>query len=241
MGINAEIRSVIERRDSCGQIIVLKDSFQSVSKTKGMTNGGIVYDGIVDLEKFNGLVFLLKEATKAGTKKFGNGWSLVEQAAIEAGNQNSQVPKKWETLCYWTEAYKDSTKTYKDAAKCGGNLAEIAIVNIKKTAGEGTSENAPMNTIMKNAEYKQILRDEITAIKKTGKQLLVICGGTFDWAKKLYDVARGEVKLMDCGAEYFQRDGIIFLNFVHPSVRCGKEVTYAYAQAVFAERKRKNL
>ena len=90
-------------------------------------------------------------------------------------------------------------------------------------------------------DNKQILRDEITAIKKTGKQLLVICGGTFDWAKKIYEVTQGEVESMNCGAKYFRKDGIIFLDFVHPSVRCGKEVTYAYAQAVFAERRSGNL
>lgn len=243
MDINQEIRKIIDRCDSQGFPIVLKECFQTVSKTKEIVNGGIVYDGVVNANRFSGIVFLLKEATMAGTTKFGENWSLAETTFKEANGQEGKTPEHWRELCYWTEALKNPEKPYKAAEKCGGNLAEIALINIKKTAGEGTSDGAPLDIIAKDEEYSQIIRDEINAIKKVGKISLVICGGTFDLAKKIYKVntRKKEVSSMDCGAEYFVKDDVVFLSFVHPSVRCGKEVAYAYAQVVFSEAKQKKL
>ena len=237
MEINKEIIEIIERVDPNGQMIVLKPGFQTIANSKEI-NGGIVYDGIVNYQRFLGVVFLLKEATLRGTKKFGEGWSLVDRPAEEAKKQDGKVPEHWKTVCYWMEAWKNPSTSFMQAKKCGGNLNEVAFMNIKKTAGEGTSANAPLDIIVCDEEYSRLLRDEIDVIKKCGKPLIIICGGTFDYAKKIYRVNPNEVISMNCGTKYFIRNEIVFLSFVHPSIRCGVEVSYAYAQSVFQEFKK---
>lgn len=237
MGINEKIKELYASKRE----LLERTEFQTKTKNGTIINGGIVYDGVVDESRFAGVVFLLREATSAGAEKYGaEEWDLTGTAKSQANAQSGKYPRDWASVCYWVEAYKDCTKPFTKVENCGGNLAEVAFVNIKKTAGEGTSENAPLQAIVTNKAYCNFILEEI---KSLDGAVLVICGGTFDLAKQILRTAEQPIKCeaLPCGAEYFKQDDIVFLDFVHPSVRCGKELTYAYAQAAFKELKEKGL
>ena len=127
--------------------------------------------------------------------------------------------KTWPNVCLWTEVFKNPETSYCDCVdqfgnfdtkKLQRNIRDVAIVNIKKTAGGGSSN---YDEILRAAEkYGEITLKEIDLIAPN----IVICGGTYDIAKQMCNVKADELCILPCGAEYFVRNGAVFLQFVHP-------------------------
>lgn len=275
MLINEQIKELID--DAAHHI--REEGFQTKVKDKGYMKPRLVYDGVVD-EKYDGIVYLLKEATEAGATKLRKeidtelknktknkvnqyeeisgelipntnhleSWDFISTTRRKAKAQGRNTTE-WQSLCFWTEALLNPETTYKNAKMCGENLLKVAIVNIKKTTGEGTSENAPIDAIINDeadeSNYGLLIKKEIALINSHFKKIrIVICGGTFKWAQNLYQVKPNNVKPLDCGARYFYEPSLrtIFLEFIHPTqygTAAKVEITYAYAQAVFAELRRR--
>lgn len=207
----------------------------------------VIFDGIVDESQFNGVLYLLKEATSAGlirdfikspqnyvANEFIDGdWDFITTTSRVAKEQND-TPLNWKPLCFWTEAFVNPNKYFNDAINCEKNLNSIAIINIKKTPGESTSDDKLLNKISSDNIYKNILLEEINLISPN----IIICGGTFEYAKNICNISSSKILELKCGVKYFIYNNAIYLDFIHPSqygAAAKLNLTYAFAQIVFKE------
>ena len=152
----------------------------------------IAFDGVVDEETFKKTnvktLFLLKEVNDPGMSK---DWiDFMEDTKHQASTDS--MYKTWPNVCLWIEALRNPEVDYVDCIdeygnfatkKLQRNLLEVAIVNIKKTAGGGSSNYDEILDAAKR--YGHIIREEIEECIMPN---LVICGGTFDYAKRMYGV-----------------------------------------------------
>ena len=216
-------------------------------------NGEIIaYDGLVCEEEFIGLTFLLKEAVKEQIekgedyKKEDGFFDLVATARQEALKQREfdfNNLKHWRELCYWVSAFYGEifNDILENKVKCGYNLAKVSIVNIKKIAGESTTHPKVLKETMNNNAEKSLLKAELKLLQTTEKKLIVMCGGTFDYAYRLYNEEKPEICRLNCGTRCFNVNGVIFIEFIHPSSRICDMAKYAYAKEIFKEIRAENL
>ena len=206
----------------------------------------IVYDGMIGNSDSCEFLFLLKEANfktmnrdhKAEIKDCE--WNLAEVATEEAIKYHRQEPNAWQEICYWVEAYNNPNAKYVDSKLCGGNLLGNALVNIKKIAGPSSSDPEVFEKILSSDEYKKLIRDEIAEINPN----IVVCCGTYNWAKVLYAIHKNDDKDLKCGYKYFKtniNDKLTyFLEYMHPSQRGAAKkyaLQFAVAKEVFGELK----
>lgn len=230
--------------------VILDDSHKNSKEEKL-----IVFDGIVDEEAFKNVevIFLLKEAVEKSLRDGyeaeiteNSDFDIVDLRVVakkEAMEQFNKKAKHWKALCYWISVYEEVDCSFNDVIEsCGGNLAKVSIVNIKKVAGPAGTNPEVLNRIVSNKIYKSLIREQIEDIAPR----IVICCGTFEQAKMIYDVQNLEVKQLDCGVSYFEhtcknRD-IKFLDFIHPSMRMVRDaMKFAFAKEVFRELKTQNF
>lgn len=253
--INNRIRNYLNDNYS----LISKDYFQTKLKNNSRMKPRLVYDGIVDEDKYEGIIFLLKESTEKGVVELSNteksnyllklnkipdsneAWDFISTTKSRADSQsNTSKTSHWKSICYWLEALTGTSIPYSKIEKCGQNLSKVGIVNIKKTTGEANSANAPLQEIVQNSNYANIIKKEIKIINEHSQKIkMVICGGTFDYAKIIYDIKDDNDKLsvLECGAHCFENDeGILFIEFIHPTqygTAAKIPITYAYAKEVF--------
>ena len=213
----------------------------------------IVFDGVVNENKFhsNGILFLLKEAVEKSIEdnhkdkiinidKDIRSFDLIRTAYEEAKQQSSETytgELHWKELCEWVYAFKHPDHSFLNVINHGRYLNEISIVNIKKVAGQSTTDMKIMNTIVNNDKYKNLLKEEINLLLPR----IVICCGTFEQAKILYGVNETTLKL-NSGVDYFKHQNILFVNFIHPTQYGAAQkpsMKYAYAKEVFGELSRR--
>ena len=168
-------------------------------------------------------------------------WDFIKTTNRIIKYPETRFEKVWPILAYWTEAHKDVNKKFSECiSKYELNdvkdidysiLSNTAIVNIKKTSGKSISEDE----ILKNAvkHYGDLIKKEIEIIDPR----IVMCCGTFEYAKTIYNA--DIIEDLYCGAKFFKRQikdkEVYFIEFVHPSCRVTKAATFAYAKAVFME------
>lgn len=168
-------------------------------------------------------------------------WDFIKTTNRIIKYPETRFEKVWPILAYWSEAYYDIDKKFKECVSKYevkeikdidySILSNTAIVNIKKTSGKSISEDE----ILKKAVdcYGTLIEEEISIIEPN----IVMCCGTFVYAKTIYNV--NDIEYLDCGAGYFKKlienKEVYFIEFVHPSCRVTKAATFAYAREIFAE------
>lgn len=214
---------------------------QLLEENRQFFNGRpIAFDGVVDEATFLKTdlkaAFLLKEINDPNmSKDWTNFMENTKQQAYE-----DTMYKTWPNVCLWVEALRNPSVNYSDCVDAYGNFAtkklqrnilEVAIVNIKKTAGGGSSSH---DEILDAAtKYGHVIRTEIEECIMPN---LVICGGTFDYAKVIYQIKEHEIHTLPSGAQYFCKNNIIYLRFVHPVwFSVNRNILFAYAKTVFSE------
>ena len=181
-------------------------------------------------------IFLLKEVNDPRMSK---DWTdFMEDTKKQASKES--VYKTWPNVCLWIETLRNPNVDYKDCVdeygnfatkKLQRNLLEVGIVNIKKTAGGGSSSHKEI--LAAATTYGHIIVQEIENYIMPN---LVICGGTFDYAKVMYNVKKEDVSILPSGAQYFERNDTLYLQFVHPMwFNVNRKILFAYAKAVFAD------
>lgn len=206
----------------------------------------LVYDGLIGNGDSCEFLFLLKEANfKSMKRDYESGiedhrWNLAEVATEEAIEYKGKEPHGWQEICYWIEAYNHLSAKFVDSKLCGGNLLGNALVNIKKIAGPSSSNPKVFKRILSSDEYKKLICDEIAEIKPN----IVVCCGTYEWAKDLYAVQKNDDVELKCGYRYFKtniNDKLTyFLEYMHPSQRGAAKkyaLQFAVAKEVFGELK----
>ena len=203
----------------------------------------IAFDGVVDEETFAKsrvkIAFLLKEVNENKSGRSADWRCFLEDVKREALQNESY--KTWRNVCLWIEAFNnkdvsfmdcvDETSSEFDKERLSKNILEVAIVNINKAFGGGSSDYENLKKIAEDC--KELLEEEIEDIIKPE---LVICGGTFEFAKIICGIKNSEVKVFGTGTEYFIHNNILYLQFVHPGwFSVNRKILFSYAKSVFAE------
>ena len=202
-------------------------------------NKPIAFGGVVDEETFLKsdikTIFLLKEVNYPDMVE---NWNFIDYVKEEAFSDS--LYKTWPNVCLWVEALKNSNANYMDCMNEYGyfntkkyqkNLLDVGIVNIKKTGGGGSSNYEEISDFAEKC--RDILCEEIESIICPN---LVICGGTFDYAKTIFHIEPNDIKALPSGAEYFIHNNIIYLSFVHPMwFSVNRNILFAYAKTVFLD------
>ena len=234
--INVEIKKMIDDR---------KETIISC-KAEDETDV-LIYDGIVDEKTFyqqkNKVLFLLKDGNDPNLYEDGNGYTYRDlYAAASATKQtetkSSRVYTMWRVMCMWIKIIEDKYFALEDCfdVKKEFNvdgmrkeLLKIATVNIKKTAGKGTNNSSYSKVLKRSVEtYYSLIKNEIDLIKPT----IVICGGTFDYIKREYDV---EIKKLKNGKRYFIYNDCVYLESVHPSAIFGYKKHFDVFKETYTE------
>ena len=201
--------------------------------TEENENNGICYDGVVDKEHYfareKRLMFLLKETN--GNDNNGdrndvlNDWEYMGWVYNQALMKEPLYRSVYRNIAMWSRmfnVYADEKRTPEayefinengiiiDEKLCN-SLLDISIINLKKSWGNEATDWNKMDRYLDDKQRRQILRYQICELKPT----LVLCGGTFDFAKKIFD-NNVEEKSQE-GIRYFVKDSSIFVSCYHPS------------------------
>jgi hypothetical protein len=220
-----------------------------IEKNRSIFEGKpIAFDGLTSEAKYKEssprAIFLLKEVNAPDKK---DDWEFVTHLNYQANPENDPTHRitwlygTWHNVCRWIEILKRPDITYADCEKINEdtirrNLNYTGVVNIKKTYGIGSSQWAEINRWACLEENKKLIRDEIALTEAQ----LVVCGGTFEFAKKIYEGLFSSPQTLPSGAQYFTVNNQCFLEFVHPRwFSVNTRILFAYASVVFKEIKNK--
>lgn len=98
-------------------------------------------------------------------------------------------------------------------------LFDIAITNLKKSGGGGSSDMADILSYAKHSS--ELWTKEIKLINPD----IVVCCGTFSIVKEVLDL---QTEVCESGALYGDAFGTRFVEFVHPVYRISPRIVYAY-------------
>ena len=200
----------------------------------------IAFDGIVNEEIYlsskTKVTFLLKEINDPNMKSDWTDYmDWLNKGAPDQKTGN--LYKTWPNVCLWIELLKNPTCSYKDCLNSNlsfdesslkNNLKNIAIVNLKKTGGGGSSNWEELREA--TLKCKDFIVSELKEIPSD----IVICGGTFDFAKMLFPLESKNQHILPSGATYFLVDNTVYLDFVHPMwYSVNRNILFAYAKEVF--------
>jgi len=194
--------------------------------------------GVVDEEWYINaqpkILYILKEVNSQDRN-----WSLVDLI-------NKQIEERtfldvWETIALFSLFFTTGFRSYKTTVKNGefqfnagycDALKGIAATNIKKTCGGGQSD---WDEIFEYAQKdKALINEEIDIINPD----LIICGGTFDILKVVF-----EFRVMECdsGAQYAAYNNRVYIDMPHPRARVHKKILFSYFRETILELKEKKI
>ncbi len=176
-------------------------------------------DGIVDENAWSKakrkVLFLLKETNRY----VGDFRKLVREGP-------------WKVLGHWAHGLHDTTATHSPPFPEAKEMADgaciaSAVVNLKKTAGEATTDNLALLAEVKRAKNTEFLHKELRIISSD----VVVCGGTFEIAREVVEELRGATP---CGPDgrCYEVGNAVWIKHCHPSVRWPHDMTY-YALMAF--------
>ena len=198
----------------------------------------LAFDGIVNEIEFEKsklkIAYLLKEVNAPEMKE---NWDFISTLYKHA-NSEEPLYKTWPNVCMWTAILMDECKFYQECidtkngkfneSKYRKYLNYIAVVNLKKTPGVGSSKYEQLTNAV--LDYGELTKKELSIINPN----LVICGGTFEFAKMIYKIGNDEIKRLQNGVEYFIKDKTIFLEFIHPMwYQVNRKILFSYAKETF--------
>ncbi|MGN0800931.1 MAG: hypothetical protein ACI4NU_10955 [Christensenellales bacterium] len=191
----------------------------------------IVKDGIVDSNRYSGILFFLKEAycstscencENINCEAYSNGiWNICNYIV---GWSTSNM---WHRVAEWTYGIQHTTKetiprySAWDDAVMKAALASIAVVNIKKINGKKESNDKDLASYVE--ENSELLRREIIAARPK----IIVCGYTYQYLRRIFQI---DVPECDNWYYYVELDGIpekvLVLDYYHPTKQYPKLLTY---------------
>ena len=226
----------------------------------GDTNNALCYDGIIDEKTYSNqkfrLAFLLKETN--GNNPSGDvpdhydDWDYVGWIRNLQSTGKEAIYLTFRNIAMWASEFYDvfeHGKTDKSEYLADGTLQvsdklrnvlrRIAVINLKKTFGGGTTKWSDLDRYL-NQDVCDILREELCIAAPT----VVLCGGqqVFDFVSGIHrskkippltlTTAKGNV------VEYIPAYDYIYVKFYHPACRKTREKMFDYASDVFEAIKR---
>lgn len=213
----------------------------------------VAFDGVVDEASYLSApikaVFLLKEVNgeekteqngQATVTQMTEDWDFINGFMRSQAYGSDPLYPTWPNVCLWVEVLLHPDTNYTDcmnpwgsfdAARLRANLAGVAIVNLKKSPGGGSSQYEVLKKHAQDPSNAELLRKEMDVLAPQ----VVICGGTFDFAREIWGQG-AQVEMLPSGAACFFADGRLFLQFVHPMwYSVNRSILFAYAKTVFAD------
>lgn len=185
--------------------------------------GHFVGGGIVNEERYETcdtkVMYLLKEVNDPDEER---DWSLID--FIQEQIQERKFYRTMAILGIWSFGLQQGFPSYKfileqKEKNIAGGLSNIAITNLKKSGGRGSSN---MDDVKAYAmASKELWIKEIELINSN----IVLCCGTFSIVR---EVLGFQTEVCDSGALYGDAFGIRFVEFTHPMYRISPKVNYAY-------------
>lgn len=169
-------------------------------------------DGVICQDKYNGILFFLKEAYDENSTELSR--SLVTDL------QSYEPWGMWHHVAEWAYGLTHTTKNGIPKFKSLTNqekrdaIDSIAVINIKKVDGNPTSNDAD---ITKHAEENKIsLLREIEIVQPR----IIVCGGTMKYLEKILGTKRNSI----CDNWYYWFDignskDVLVLDYCHPAFR----------------------
>lgn len=220
------------------------------SLLNGDKSNAICYDGVVDEKNFCEirLAFLLKE-TNGNTSKGEQpekyeDWNYVEWIGKLASREEPLYPA-FRNIAMWTSTFSDIVENGTSSEdkylnnnalivtnELCGNLNKIAVVNLKKTFGGGSTDWNTLDKYLSNQTIKDVLKEEIEMINPT----VVLCGGrqVFDLACNIFEGQEEKIETKGGNiVSYFKHNKAIYVSFYHPSCRKSRKSMFYYGADVF--------
>lgn len=231
---------------------LINDNRQDI--INGEENNGICYDGVVDERGWKNspvrLAFLLKETN--GNNSDGKApeeysdWKTYMEWIAEFATRKTRIYPTFRNVAMWTSMLSDivgGTEISPDKYLKNGqlqiteelskSLLGIAVVNLKKTWGGGSTDFKTMDKYLESKTVREVIREELHFISPS----VVLCGGSqvFYWAAKIYD-ARTDSFTTESGKQigYFRVGDTLFVDFLHPACRKSRVASFNHAADVFA-------
>ena len=185
----------------------------------------LITDGIVDCEAYHAasirLMWILKEPY-CDKKGGGGGWSMREGLSVRAMGEKRDSQSTWQPIIYTSWGILNGFTSYEQMPKISEQpsmnavLRSIAFVNVQKLPA-GTRTN---NTDIKKAfrMNQELLVQQI----ETYRPHIVIGGNTLH----LFKTALGIQAHEELPYGHFTKNGILYLNTMHPAQTKVSRATY---------------
>ena len=220
------------------------------------SNNGICFDGVVDQERYfaceKKLMFLLKETN--GNKNSGEknekleDWDYMKWIHEQAEEKIPLYRSVFRNIAMWSKMFKVYTTENREpeisefvddngiiinSSLCN-TMLEIAIVNLKKSWGNGNTEWKTLNTYLEaDPVRKEILLHQFEELAPS----IVMCCGTFDFAQRIFGKSENTIEETTFDGKkvtYFKIGSTMFVKCYHPS-RPGwsRKDSFAHANSIF--------
>jgi len=190
-----------------------------------------VTDGIVDEEVWNTeplrVMYFLKEVN-GGDKEWDERDYLFnynikdEYRKTHSPTINTLIRWQYGINCGKTADWQQVEKSTQDEELQTKLLSQIALVNIKKTAGGGTVDWNNFDNYINMPQNIEYLKRQLALYNPQ----VVICGKTAWYMSILKGWKDAEWEETSRGVRFIKENGTIYIDFVHPEVRAPKNIIY---------------
>ncbi|MEO1927434.1 MAG: hypothetical protein ABGX26_01940 [Nautiliaceae bacterium] len=190
----------------------LEKLFKAWEKTyneKGI-NATFVKDGIVDKDKYQDVVWILKD-----TNDYSKPINELIKRVVEENNKKSGLWKgiTWHNVGRATAKLLNPNITFSEAEKQRKkSLLNIAVLNLKKIKAKSKVSNKTMRNFVEG--YEEFIIKELELLKPK----IVVLGGTFYFVKDILKLKNKEKNIYK--SELFPN--VTFIKAYHPGARIKK-------------------
>lgn len=194
-------------------------------------NSCFVTDGVVNEEIWNlskiKVLYFLKEVNGADEEWDERDYLLrynTDEVYRKNHSQTIATIIKWQYGINYgkTVTWQELEETTQDEELQTKLLSQIALVNIKKTAGKGTVNWNDFDAYIKIPDNKEKLIQQMEIYNPD----LVICGSTAWYFKQMYGWKEKDWKITSRGVRYRQEGKTTYIDFYHPNNRGPKSLVY---------------
>ena len=190
-----------------------------------------VTDGIVNEDTWNQaplkVMYFLKEVNGADTEWDERDYLLNYNSKEEYRKTHSPTINtllRWQygITCGKEHNWQSVEKAMQDENLQLDLLSQIALVNIKKTAGGGTVNWNNFDKYIKIPKNINFLREQLALYSPD----VIICGKTAWYMSILKGWKDFDWKETQRGIRYIKENETVYIDFVHPEVRAPKNIIY---------------
>ena len=187
----------------------LFQEWEKVYKENGI-NEPFVKDGIVDKDKYQGIVWILKD-----TNDYRKPINELIKSVVETNDKKSGLWKgiTWHNVGRSTAKLLNPYITFDEAEKQRKkSLLNIAVLNLKKISGGAKVSDKTMLNFVDG--YEKFIIKELELLEPK----IVVLGGTFGFIKNILKLKKKEKNIYE--SELFPN--VTFIKVYHPGARIKK-------------------